>query len=82
MEDVDMEMQDVEPVGHPSDLVEHDDVVGNRVLDARIKSQGDLAAGLQARGSLRVSAGKEGHIVSPPHQFFSQIRNNPFCPAI
>ena len=48
VEDIDMEVQNVELIGHPSDLVEHDDVIGNGVLDARIKPQRDFAAGLQA----------------------------------
>jgi hypothetical protein len=66
VEDVDMEVQDVELIGHLSHLVEHDDVVGNGVLDARIKPQSELAAGLQAGGRPRISAGEQGHVMPLP----------------
>ena len=67
VEHVHVEVQNVELIGHPSDLVEHKDVMGSGVLDARIKPQRDFAAGLQASRGARIPASEQSDVVALPH---------------
>ena len=63
VEDVDVKVQDVELVGQGPNPVEHDHVIRNMILDRRIQSQRDFAAGLQVSGGARVPAGEQRYIM-------------------
>ena len=76
MERVNVKVQDVELRGHPADLVEHDEMVGNRISYGGIKTKGLFTADLKSSGGDRVAAGEESHVVTLPDQFLGEIGNH------
>jgi hypothetical protein len=44
VQNVHVKVQDIELLGHPADLVEHDEMIGNRIVHARIETQRLFAA--------------------------------------
>ena len=79
---IDMEMQHVELVGPPPNIVEHDDMVREWVPDRRIEPQRHVRAPHQLRSGTRISAGKQRHIVSFADEFLGQIGYDPLRAAV
>ena len=82
VQNIDVKVQNIEPVGHAANPVEHHDVMSDGLPDVGIKPQGGPASGLQAGGGQRVPAGEQCHVVPLPDQFLGQIGHDPFGPAI
>src|ERR1019366_7393400 len=76
-----VEMQDVE-LRHPlGDPVEHDDVVGQRIVDA-VEPECARHNGAQFRLGARIAAGEQGHLMALGHQLFRQPGYHPLGTAI
>ena len=78
MQDVDVKMQNVELVRDRAHLIEHHDMVGDRILDARIQTQGGLAERLEPGRRAGVAAGEQSHVVALPDQLLRQVGDDPF----
>ena len=78
----DMEMEDVELISTATDLIEHDDMIGNMVPDLGIQPKRSLRTAHQFRAGPRIAAGEERHLVTLRHQLFCQIGTDPFCAAV
>src|SRR5271156_3334240 len=72
---VDMEVDHVEALRAAIDLIQHDDVVGQRIPAAGVQPQRPFARRYQLRVSHRVAAGEQSNLVSLPDQLFGQVRN-------
>jgi hypothetical protein len=71
-----MEMQDVEFVGAPCDLIQHHDVVGRHVSHRGIETQGHLRAGHQLGRCHRIAAREKRDLVPLVHEFLGQVRDD------
>ena len=78
----DMEVQNIELVRSLSNLLQHDDMVWQRILCRRIEAKRQIAARYQLRGSFRISTGKQRHVMSLPNQFFGKVGNDAFSASI
>ena len=78
----DMEMKDVELISPATDLIEHDDMIGDMVLDLGIQPKRLLRTAHKFRAGPRIAAGEERHLVALRHQLFRQIGNDPFRAAV
>ena len=67
---VDMKMQHVELGGESAYLIEHYEVLRDRIFDARVEPEGDFAGGLEPRGRAGVAAREQSDLMPPPHKFF------------
>src|SRR6516225_626352 len=79
---VDMKMQHVELGGERAYLIEHYEVLRDRILDARVEPEGDFAGGLEPRGRAGVAAREQSDLMPPSHKFFGKIGNYPLRPTI
>ncbi len=79
---VDVEMQDVEILRIAADPVEHEHVVGDRVVDIGVETQRHRRAADQVGGGDRVPAGKQRHLVALPHQLIREVGYNSLGSAI
>ena len=82
VENVNVKMQDVELLRHPTDLVEHDEMVGNRITYVGVKTKGLFTADLKSSGGDRVAAGEESHVVALPDQFLGEIGDDPLSSPV
>jgi hypothetical protein len=48
----------------------------------RITPQGTIASWDQSGRGFGIAAGEERDVVAQPHEFFGQVGNDAFCPAI
>ena len=79
---VDVEMQDIEFVGHLAHAVEHQHVVRNRIPYIRVQSQCHRHAAHQLGAGNRIAAGKQGHVVTLPNQFVGEIGHDSLATTI
>ena len=77
LQQIDMEMDDVELVGAPPHLVQHDDMRGDMAADAG-EAQPLRHAGNQFRRGLGVAAGKQRHIMTFGDKLLGQPGDDPF----
>ena len=75
-------MQDVEILRIAADPVEHEHVVGNRVVDIGVETQRHRRATDQVGGGDRVPAGKQRHLVALPDQLIREVGYNSLGSAI
>ena len=78
-----MEVQDVESSARVAHLVEHQHVIRDGIVDARVEPQrAGHATGTQLRAGDRIAAGEQGHVVALAHQLFGQVGDDTFGSAI
>src|SRR5437868_1787571 len=77
-----MEMQDIEILRITADPVEHEHVVGDRIVDIGVEPQCHRRATDQVGGGDRVPAGKQRHLVTLSHQFIREVGYNSLGSAI
>ena len=77
-----MEVDDVELVGTPPYLIEHQDIVRHRFFDGRIQSERYVTAAHQFRLCDGISRGEQSDIVTLPDKFLGQVRDDPFGASI
>jgi hypothetical protein len=75
---LDVEMQHVELARAAAHALEHHQMVGQGILDARIEAQRARRAGDEPRARLGIGAREEGHVVPEAHQLLGEIENHPF----
>ena len=81
MQLIDVEVQDIELGSHLPDLVEHQQMIGDGVLDG-ILPKSPPAARHQICAGHRISAGEQGHIVPLRDQLFREVRDDALCSAV
>ena len=64
MQVVDVEMNDVEVLFFSENMLQHQDMVGELVFAVRVQAQGFRAHGNELGAGHRVTAGKEGYLVT------------------
>src|SRR5690606_18922003 len=77
-----VKMNDVEVVRLTTDFVEHHQMIWERIANMRTKPQSPFAARNEPRGRHRVSARKEGHIMSLRDELVRKGRHYTLGPAI
>ena len=82
MERVDMEMQDVEAARDSADLVEHDHVMRNIILDRGIQTYRFCRAGNQVGGSDGIATREKGHFVAFSHERFAKMGDYALCSPV
>jgi hypothetical protein len=82
MELVDVEVQDVELIGHAAHLVEHHHVMGDGIAHGRVEAQRLGRTGHEPRRGDRIAAGEQRDIVALCDQRVSQVGHDPFGAAI
>jgi hypothetical protein len=82
MQVIDMKMQDVEIFLATPHLLQHHDVVRQRVSDDRVEPKGNITAPHQLGSRSRIPAGKQCNLMSLANELFRQVRNDPFSAAI
>jgi hypothetical protein len=66
VQNVHVEVEDVELLGHAADFVQHDEMIRNGVPHVGIETKSPFAADLKSSGGDRVAAGKKGYIMALP----------------
>src|ERR1700733_1204448 len=82
VENVNVKMQDVELLRHPTDLVEHDEMVRNRISYVGVKTKCLFTADLKSSRGDRVAAGEESHVVALPDEFLGEIGDDPLSSPV
>ena len=82
VENVNVKMQDVKLLRHPTDLVEHDEMVRNRISYVGVKTKCLFTADLKSSGGDRVAAGEESHVVALADEFFGEIGDDPLSSSV
>ncbi len=71
-----MEMQNVEMRRAAADLFQHCDVMGKEILNFRIELSATSQTGHQLGTCKRIAAGKKGHVMAQPYEFFGQAMDD------
>jgi hypothetical protein len=79
---VDVEMQNVEFKRMLHDLVEHHHVIRDRIVPLGIQPKRSVGARNEVCARDRVAACEQGHIMTLSHEFFREVRDDPFSSAI
>src|SRR2546423_4936616 len=82
MQLVDVEMQNVELIGLVIDPVEHEHVIGDRIVDVGIQPQRRWNTTYELCGCDRISTCKQRHIMPQTDQFVSEVGYDAFGTAI
>jgi len=77
-----VEVDDVELVGTPPYLIEHQDIVRHRFFDGRIQSERYVTAAHEFRLCDGISRGEQSDIAALPDKFLGQVRDDPFGASI
>src|SRR5580765_3307371 len=80
--EIEMGVNDVEVAGFSQRLLHQHRHGGIAVEDPGIQSQGSSADRFEASGSDRISARKQGHVVTEPNQLFGEVGHDPFRSSI
>ncbi len=75
-------MNDVELGGTAEDLLQHGQMVGQRVSTALVQAERARRARDQSRPGDRITAGEQRHVVPEVDQRLGQERDNPFRAAV
>ena len=70
MKNMNMKVKDVEFVGALADLLQHHDVMRERIMNLWIKPQADLGARHEFGAGLRITGREKRHIVPEIDEFF------------
>jgi hypothetical protein len=82
MELVDVEMDNVEFINQFSNLIQHNQVIRDYILNGCRESERCSCTSYELCRSRRVAACKQGNIMTRADELFGEIRDNPLCPSI
>ena len=79
---VDIEMDDIEVIGRLDHLVEHDDVMRERIAAIGVETKTSLRRSMEPGARRRIAGREQRDAMALPNELIGQIGNNAFGAAV